>query len=164
MSLNTTPRTWISGEVVSAAQMNTEIRDAIAGIEAEWDAWTPTLTGFTLGNGSLTARYRRVGKTVDFRVQFTAGSTSTFTAGFILTLPVAAAAAGYPAETALGAAALYDASAGASSRMGGTAVYTGAGAFFLLADRDVPSTVGNTAPWTWATGDKFSVTGTYEAA
>ena len=45
MSLNTTAATWVSGSVVTAAQMNTEIRDAVNGLQAAWTAYTPTTTG-----------------------------------------------------------------------------------------------------------------------
>lgn len=81
MSLNTTPRTWVSGEVVTAAHMNAEVRDALTGIQAAWTEYTPTLTNITLGNGTMTARYWRVGKTITVNFVFAAGTTTTYAAG-----------------------------------------------------------------------------------
>lgn len=96
MSINYTPRTWVAGEVVTAAFMNTEIRDALTGIQAAWTAYTPTATNFTVGNGTLLGRWQRLGKTaVGIRINFTAGSTSSYTASQAqVSLPAAAHATG----------------------------------------------------------------------
>jgi hypothetical protein len=52
-----------------------------------WVDYTPTLAGFTIGNGTITSRYMRIGSTVfvDDRIVF--GTTSTFGAAPTLTLP-----------------------------------------------------------------------------
>jgi len=96
MSLNTTPRTWVAAEVVTAANMNTEVRDALTGIQAAWTAFTPTWTSSgtapAIGNGTLSGRYSRIGKTVHMEIHFLAGSTTTFgTGNYSLSLPVTAA-------------------------------------------------------------------------
>ena len=36
MSLNTTPATYTSGQTLTAAIMNAEVRDAISGLQAAW--------------------------------------------------------------------------------------------------------------------------------
>jgi hypothetical protein len=46
-----------------------------------WVTYTPTLTNATLGNGTLTGRYRKVGTTVHVRATLTTGSTTTFLGG-----------------------------------------------------------------------------------
>lgn len=94
MSLNSTPRTWVTGEVVSAAQMNAEIRDAVTGVQAAWTAYTPTWTAATtnpvLGNGSIDAATQRIGKNLLLAISLTMGSTTTYGSGqWRLTLPVA---------------------------------------------------------------------------
>ena len=84
MSLNTTPRTWVGGEVMTAANLNLEVRDAISGTQGAWTTYAPTWTSSTnpsIGNGTLSGRYRRIGKTVDIVVTMAAGSTTTFGAG-----------------------------------------------------------------------------------
>lgn len=97
MSLNTTPRTWVAGEIVSAAEMNTEVRDAITGIQAVWTTYTPSWTGATtnpvIGNGVIVGRYLQVGKTIDGLIFVTMGTTTTFGSGqWIITAPVTARA------------------------------------------------------------------------
>lgn len=64
---------------------------------AAWTAYTPTMTSEgsgsdpTLGNGTLSARWSRTGKTVNCVIMLTAGSTTKRGVGtFQLTLPVAA--------------------------------------------------------------------------
>lgn len=57
-----------------------------------WTSWTPTFSGFTLGNGTAAAYYKQVGKTVHWNLVVTAGSTSAATASTAtFTLPVTAA-------------------------------------------------------------------------
>jgi hypothetical protein len=41
-----------------------------------WTAYTPTLTAVTVGNGTLTAKYLKLGKTLHIMINFTLGSTS----------------------------------------------------------------------------------------
>jgi len=79
--VSTTPRTWVVGEVVTAAQLNTEIRDQFNDLFAAWatytPTWTATTTNPTLGNGTLNGRYKQIGKTVHLAIELTFGSTTT---------------------------------------------------------------------------------------
>src|SRR5689334_17734691 len=83
--LNTTPRTWTASEIVTAAMLNEEIRDALAAIQAPWTdyacAWTAVTSNPVIGNGTIDASYHRIGKTVWFTVKITMGSTTTYGAG-----------------------------------------------------------------------------------
>ena len=160
MSLNTTPTTFTAGEVVTAAKLNTEVRDAHVGLQAAWTSYTPTLVGFTLGNGTMTAKYHRVGKTIEYRVVIVFGSTSTWTSVFGISLPVTPHA-DYVVHAAIGRAAFYDTSVGAASREGGVAMSNGVDTLILATS---PGPVSNTVPFTWANGDHLSVSGSYEAA
>lgn len=95
MSLNTVPRTFVTGEVETAAIFNAELRDPFTGIQSAWTAYTPTWTGATgnpaLGNGTLACAFTRVGKNVAFRIQITMGSTTTYGTGqWRITLPAVA--------------------------------------------------------------------------
>lgn len=97
--MTTTPRTWVVGEVVSAAEMNTEIRDQWNDVLGQWTsftpAWTATTTAPALGNGTITGRYKLIGKTATVQWEQVMGSTTTFGAGtFGWTLPFTAASPG----------------------------------------------------------------------
>jgi hypothetical protein len=64
------PFPFTAGQVLTAAQMN--------GI-GESLSFTPTYTNFSLGNGTVTARYVRVQKLIYVFVLISCGSTSAFT-------------------------------------------------------------------------------------
>lgn len=163
MSVNYTPKTFTAGSPLLATEMNTEVRDFSSGVQGAWTAWTPTLTGFTVGNGSLVARYIRYGKTVSFRFDFTAGSTSTFTSTFVMSLPVEPHP-DYNLEDCLGSATMMDASVGTGTRTAGVLACGGGATMFFLVSRLSAAVVGNTNPWTWATSDRLTGIGTYETA
>lgn len=97
MSLNTTPATWVTGTVVTAAQLNLEVRDALTGIQAAFTAftpaWTASTTNPTIGNGTIACRYQRYGKTIpSCEFYLLLGSTTTVGSGnYSLSIPVAAA-------------------------------------------------------------------------
>jgi hypothetical protein len=52
-----------------------------------WISYTPTFSSFTLGNGTVVARYNIVGKTMFIRFALTLGSTSSVTGGIGFSLP-----------------------------------------------------------------------------
>lgn len=81
----TTPRTWVAGETVTAALMNTHVRDNLKAVGDPWVAYTPAWTSSgtapALGNGTIAGGYVDRGNTVDFRLKMTLGSTSTVGTG-----------------------------------------------------------------------------------
>jgi hypothetical protein len=90
------PRTWLVGEVVSAATLNTEIRDQFNTMFGAWTpytpVWTATTTNPALGNGTLTGQYMKIGRTCIVQIVLTIGSTSTFgTGNWRISLPFTAA-------------------------------------------------------------------------
>lgn len=155
----TSPRTWIAGEQPSAATMNTHIRDNLKAIGDAWTSYTPAVSGWTQGNGTLTGVYMQAGKWVNARVAFTVGSTTTIAGTLTLSLPVSAHAVytgGYP----IGAALLLDTSL--NNRYQRFTVATSATTVQMsdLSNARVTATV----PFTWATGDTVDLQVTYEAA
>ncbi len=52
-----------------------------------WTTYTPSNTGITLGNGTQTARYVKIGKTVIVSYKLVLGSTSSFSGGIYVGLP-----------------------------------------------------------------------------
>lgn len=160
----TAPRTWVAGEVVTAALLNTHLRDNLLEVGpsntgAAWVAFTPTWTSTgaapSLGNGTLVGRYKSVGKTTHFRLRLDVGSTTTLGTGNYLFggLPV----------TAFDANALV----GLSGVVGGgggiypvTTVISSANAFFAYGPTGVAVT--GTTPTTLPTGSYIQFAGAYE--
>ncbi|MFB7219333.1 hypothetical protein [Streptomyces sp. NPDC056227] len=90
------PKTWVVGEVVTAAIMNQEIRDQFNSMFGAWTSYTPTWTAATtnptIGNGTLTGRYIKVGRTVTVSLLLIPGSTTTYGSGvYLFGLPFPAA-------------------------------------------------------------------------
>ena len=56
-------------------------------MQSGWAAWTPTVTGLTVGNGNLRTMWRQIDKLAEIIVEFTAGSSSAATAVVGFTLP-----------------------------------------------------------------------------
>lgn len=133
---------------------------APAGGALEWVSYTPTLTALTLGNGTVTARWVRIGRTIHYYFRFVLGSTSavTGTAGFTLPTPPAD-----PRDNAdhYGTAVYGDFGTGQSH---GTVIYTAGTVYFKMGGPTNVSNISATTPFTWATNDAIVVRGTYEAA
>jgi hypothetical protein len=53
-----------------------------------WTAYTPTFGGVTVGNGTTSFWYSRIGKTVFVKGRFTLGSTSAITGSITVSYPV----------------------------------------------------------------------------
>lgn len=43
-----------------------------------WQSYTPTISNITIGNGTVTAKYRRVGNNLEAWIDFQSGTTTTF--------------------------------------------------------------------------------------
>lgn len=89
--------TFTAGQVLTAAQLNA-LFDAA---QSAWTAYTPTWTAATtnpaVGNGTITGRYKLIGKTAWATVNITFGSTTTAGSGvYTFGLP-----AGAPASNAV---------------------------------------------------------------
>jgi hypothetical protein len=165
--LNFTPHTWSALEEATATLLNDELKTPLTDLQAAWTSYTPTWTASTtnpaIGNGTIAGAYTRIGKTVLFRVNITAGSTTTYGSGqYRISLPVTAGSAAVQllAGDALIGGAAYDIRGRITS---GAPTYT---ALYCT-----PTTAGNawrfvtpTAPATFANGSVLTVCGSYEAA
>ncbi|MDQ0795567.1 hypothetical protein [Streptomyces sp. B1I3] len=166
------PKTWVVGEVVSAAILNQEIRDQLNSIFGAWSSYTPTWQATTtqpvLGNGTLVGRYLKVGRTVTFTAQLTIGSTTTLGSGNqALGLPV------LTATVSNGSPGVLD----ISVSRGGTPNFVMGRIPLSSATQAtgtiwLPSTVTigdwdawtHNAPYTLAAGDTVRLYGTYQSA
>lgn len=145
----------------------TKVTSSGTDLSASWSNYSPIWTNASgsapaIGNGSITGHYQQIGKTIHFEITFTAGSTTSFQTGrFEFTLPVTARTGPryrFNADLLSGGSAFYAAWAVAYSttKVGLVCPPTTAG----NSDRSVAATV----PFTWATGDTITISGTYEAA
>lgn len=53
----------------------------------DWQSYTPTVTGITIGNGTLLGLWRRVGDSIEVKNHFIAGTTSASTGQWSFSLP-----------------------------------------------------------------------------
>jgi hypothetical protein len=135
---------------------------AATGLEWQggWTTWTPTWSNLTVGNGTVIARYQQIGKTVNFELRFTMGSTSSMGSIPNFSLPVAMSL-----NTGTFFIIISDSGAGAySGGMDCNATLAFPFAFNTSSTYATISYFTSTVPFTWTTNDNFTVRGTYEAA
>jgi hypothetical protein len=127
-----------------------------------WTSYTPTFTNWTVGNGTVVARYQQIGKTINLFFTFTFGTTSAFTGSPPnFTLPFTGARElGRVVNTNLRDAGVIDqpglSYANTASVFIGIQNVSGTYPFA----NDVSATV----PFTWTTNDVIICSLTYEAA
>ncbi|WP_416983562.1 hypothetical protein [Streptomyces sp. T028] len=160
------PRTWVVGEVVTAALLNQEVRDQFNSIFAAWTSYTPTWTAATtnpvLGNGTITGRYMKVGRTVLAGFTLTTGSTTTYGSGnYSFGVPTAAASASQDmlGTTRLTAGSTYIGQCSLAS--GGSSM---AATFPTAATPATGTNMSPTTPVTLASGHVLRGSIAYEAA
>ena len=174
MSLNTTAATWVTGTVVTAAQLNLEVRDAINGIQAAWSTYTPALTASTanptLGTGATQlGRYWQVGKSITChgKIVFGASGSAAGTGTYQIRLPVAANIAAWN-DRRIGLATILDVSTGNQATPFANLDPASGGFFTMAYLTALPASnailVAAAAPWAWAAGDTLWWAVTYEAA
>jgi hypothetical protein len=125
-----------------------------------WQAYTPTLAGITIGNGTVEARYCRIGNTIHTVINCTIGSTTSITGDVTFTQPVAAA------YTSSGSCWLDD--------IGPFVVYAGvcmvvngelyARAVNTAGTYALSTALSSTVPFTWGTNDVIRLQATYEVS
>jgi len=157
----TTPKDWANGVVVTDTDFDTHLRDFANGFGAK-TSYTPTLAGFTIGNGTITGSYTQIQKTVWFEAVLTFGTTTAAASAVpTCTLPVTAASSAVNAS--LVRAQFID---------NGTAAYLAAGrllttttcAAYIIGASGILTTPSTTTPHTWANADSIYWSGVYEAA
>jgi hypothetical protein len=120
-------------------------------------SYAPTITGFTVGNGTVNGAQWRVGGLVFFHITVALGSTSAITGGISFAAPT-----GIDRNVISLDAVIDDFGVGFRPAMatgyGSTIYFQGintSGTYGTAAD------VTSTVPFTWATNDAFSVSGFY---
>ncbi len=147
----------LAGELADADK-TVNITDLMTALTASWTPYTPAWTASAgtpdIGNGVLSGAYRQIGKTIDWRLKLLAGSTTTFGTGgayWSFTLPAVAAAdfafAGIVADNGV---TVYNVGTYIAGGVDFIYPYTAIGVFT------------NTSAFTFADGDFFLSSGTYE--
>lgn len=129
------------------------------GYMGAWSGYTPTLTGITLGNGSVSFTYVQQGKTVHVRGRVTFGSTTSVTGAASISLPKTAVSANFVASLT--------ARAGGTDYMMlpiSTTTTIGVNALGASGSYTSRATVSSTVPGSWTTNDFITFSATYEAA
>lgn len=153
-----------SNQFITAAFWKTEVTDRWTDVYSGWTSYTPTWTAATsnpsLGNGTLTAAYKRLdgSKSVYLRLRLVAGTTTTYGNGaWSFSLPAGLTPAAFQS---LGGFLLDNSTV---NRWAISAWLTAANGIERIA---LNGTVGitGTAPFPWAVSDHLMLGGVYEIA
>jgi hypothetical protein len=151
-----------AGDTIQPAHVN-DLQDEVTAVETDllksWSSWTPTWTNLSVGDGTVTAKYFKLGKLVFFELRLVLGSTTSVSGAVSVDLPVNALAA-----TSF-LSGFGEASDANGLRYSVFARLTGADTQALYADDGTSMVEINTnAPFVWAQTDGLALTGFYEAA
>ncbi len=141
-----------------------EVYNDWTALYASWTAYTPTwscsVSAPSLGNGTLTGAYKATGKTVEFRLRWVAGSTTTYGSGlWSFSLPT-----GY-APTAVQSAPGIAINGAANLRYAlGCYLSTGTGIFRMAVNGTSGVKTTTDTPFTWSSGAQIVLGGVYEAS
>lgn len=126
-----------------------------------YQTWTPARNNITVGNGTETARYAKIGKTVFAEYKFSLGSTSAIGGDAAIQLPIA------PAYWVSGTVTFLD--AGTMLYQGTIDYNPGNGYCYLVVGNAAGTYLGSSyttsgIPFTWTTGDAVTLRAFYEVA
>jgi hypothetical protein len=123
----------------------------------EWAAYTPTWTNLNVNNGTVTARYTQIGKTVFVSIVVVFGSTTSVFGSVSVSLPVSNIAGSVQAN---GWNYYFDSSGGVAYF--GSNSPASATTVALLTLTSPAGNVNATAPFTWANADQMFIWLQYE--
>jgi hypothetical protein len=170
MAYPATPKTWVAGDVLTAAQLNAELRDALLGAfplgppDGAWTSYTPTLTqSATVTKTATYAKYTRIGRTIIVQVDLAVTGAGTAANAVVVGLPVAAAITG--TLKVVGVGEIYDASATLGYR-GVVEIVTSTTVCFRATNTTVINAYlgGDSFVAALAAGDVVSMSVTYESS
>lgn len=115
-------------------------------------AWTSTGTTPTLGNGSINGTWLRVGDSIFLGLALIMGSTTTFgTGGYFFSVPVSI-------QGVMGSGGFFALDSSAGAYYWGSAGVQSSTTLGAQAD-NTGGLVGQTLPFTWASGDQLVISG-----
>jgi hypothetical protein len=132
-----------------------------------WITYTPTWTASTtnpsIGDGTITGRYKQIGKTTFVHIKLSIGSTTTFGSGsWRFSLPVNA----YSGDSAVLPTIFLDNGTGYFQGLSFTSYDNDATYVVPIADNgsSIGQPASDTVPFTWAENDTITISGSYESA
>jgi len=145
---------------LNATGVTTAEYDFLDGINDAWPVFAPNWTNITVGSGTNTGAYKRLGKTIVGYAKFVFGVGSAVSGSVSLAVPVTPAAALSGTSYPIGRCIFEDAGTGyffGSMIASGTVYVAGASGTYSNA-----VALSSTIPMTWASGDKLWVNFMYE--
>lgn len=164
ISASTTKKTTVQGLVPGMTVYPSNAQAGQSSSTWAYQTYSPSWTNVTVGNGTVTAKYIQIGKTVNVMVSLVFGSTTSISATPRITLP--ATSVSYASLMPMGNALFNDASG---------LLYQAIPVFQSTTTVDIylsnastthtsATAVSSTAPMTWTTSDAILINLTYEAA
>lgn len=139
----------------------TKLKQQAMDYGGAWIPFTPTLGNITLGSGTNTGKYCRVGNIIFFSVRIILAANSSLSTGdTTISLPVNNATVNIPVNVVFQ-------DSGTAQQLGYGVI--SAGTVYVLANK-VDGTYAtqvkptSTIPFTWANTDEIIISGSYEAA
>lgn len=151
----------------SSVPNNALINTGTFGSSWAWTSYIPTFTNFTIGNGTVTASYTQIGRTIFARGFVTLGTTSAMAVQPIMSLPVTSSSSIYVSDRSpLGTSSLNDTGTAEyeSTVKWKTSTTAALWALNAAGTYATNANINSTAPFTWTSTDTFSWSISYEAA
>jgi hypothetical protein len=177
----TTPKsTWKTAELVTAAGMNTYLRDNLkcVGDHLTWSTWAPALaitsgtTAPNLGNAGAnpirSGSWMRLGTTVSglvhasCQVRFGTSGIAAGTGIYTISLPVTMSSSDTARQQVLGGGAIYDASGADTHHVIAVQHSSAVCKLKYTSTASTENWVTNAAPFTWASSDQIHLNLHYE--
>ncbi len=146
--------------LIADSTQSTGLAWKTAATQFPWATWTPSFGGFSLGNGSVVARYQKIGKLVNASFGITLGTTSSMTSRFYFTMPSSSANIRPCSSYANLAGAPFATPTQAFLGVSGNLCYVDA--INTAGTYAAGTAFGSTVPFTWITGSEVVVFMTYE--
>jgi len=152
---------WTGSEELEGHVMN-DFNAAFLAIDGigVMAAWTPTLSGITIGSGTVDARYCKIGKLVYFEINIVLAANSSITGAVSFSIPSASRSTRFIYGFIIDAGATF-------YMLSGEVIYSACNCWAVgsAGGYVTPFTaLSSTVPMTWATGDSLHLSGTYEVA
>jgi hypothetical protein len=160
-----------TAKIADASVTNAKLSTTAGELGGAWQSWALAWTNLTVGNGTVTAKYQQIGKTVRFRVRVLFGSTTAISGSVDFTLP-ASTHADYQNATSthfvIGTGELVDSGTNTFGARVRT-VSTDATKATIVASNATGTyeqftVLSSTGTHVWAVNDEILVQGEYEAA